>query len=74
MLRTLLGEAMFAMTRCISSNAAKISFGETFGCPFRSTVANQQRTLLLAHSLISVVIIGAEIVCDASTLGIKLDQ
>ena len=49
MFRTLVGEAMFAMTRCSASKMAKISFGETLGCPFPSTVASQHRTLRSAE-------------------------
>ena len=48
MFLTLVGDAMFAMTRWSLSKIAKTSFGDTFGCPASSTVASQHKMLRLA--------------------------
>lgn len=44
MLRTLFAEAISAITSRPSPHTEKISFGETFGRPLVSTVANQHKT------------------------------
>ncbi len=53
MFRTLLGEAIWAMSRCSLPWKANISLGDTLGWPWASTVASQQSMLFRAQARVS---------------------